>query len=103
MRDSQRAENEQSGRRKRGKREKPAGRLSILGRTSRSTEKTKKKREMAWLAFCMVTILWGLVGGLAPYMIPSGPQKVFFIQFYFFENLHLKPLFIKIIKNKQFK
>lgn len=31
---------------------------------------------MAVLAFFMVTILWGLVGGLAPYLVPSGPQKV---------------------------
>jgi len=30
---------------------------------------------MAVLAFFMVTILWGLVGGLAPYLVPSGPQK----------------------------
>jgi V-type H+-transporting ATPase subunit e len=30
---------------------------------------------MAWLAFLLVTTLWGLIGGLAPFFIPSGPQK----------------------------
>ena len=39
----------------------------------------EKKRNMAVLAFFMVTILWGLVGGLAPYLVPSGPQKVSFL------------------------
>ena len=50
-----------------------------------SRDRLKKKREklkkMAVLAFFMVTILWGLVGGLAPYMVPSGPQKVRFLHF----------------------
>ena len=31
---------------------------------------------MAWLTFLLVSILWGLVGGLAPFLVPSGPQKV---------------------------
>jgi len=30
---------------------------------------------MAWLTFLLVTILWGLVGGVGPFLIPSGPQK----------------------------
>jgi V-type H+-transporting ATPase subunit e len=30
---------------------------------------------MAWLTFLLVSILWGLVGGLAPFLVPSGPQK----------------------------
>ena len=38
-------------------------------------EKTEKEK-MAWLTFLLVSILWGLVGGLAPFLVPSGPQKV---------------------------
>ena len=34
------------------------------------------RNTMAWLTFLLVTILWGLVGGVGPFLIPSGPQKV---------------------------